>query len=84
MRPLLPRPTSGLKEYLNPPILPPTSSRGGGRGGPVSLVSQVELGAAQTRPAVGGKREGLGLELLGGKWRSEWLAWKAGSGSAGP
>lgn len=65
MRPLLPRPTSGLKEYLNPPILPPTSSQGGGRGGPVSLVSQVELGAAQTRPAVGGKREGLGLELLG-------------------
>lgn len=82
MRPLLPRPKSGLKEYLTSPACPahphphPTGHRAGGGASPAFSVSQVELGTAQT--GAGGREEGgglpsLGVELLGGKWRSEWL-----------
>lgn len=62
MRPLLPRPKSGLKEYLTSPACPahphpyPTGHRAGGGAGQAFSVSQVELGTAQTG-LVGGKRE---------------------------
>lgn len=72
MRPLLPRPKSGLKEYLTSPAGPahphPTGHRAGGGASQAFSVSQVELGTAQTR--AGGWEEGgglpsLGVELLG-------------------
>lgn len=64
MRPLLPRPKSGLKEYLTSSACPahphphphPTGHRAGGGAGQDCSMSQVELGTAQTR-LVGGKRE---------------------------
>lgn len=67
MRPLLPRPESGLKEYLTSWSCPHPAPGGGGQPGPHSQVkfSGAPLGGPRWAGRGAGLPWGLGLELLG-------------------